>query len=90
MNEMEKTELIGEAKKKVERLGIPINIKMGGNQEAAEWIGKLLDNIIKVDEPLGTEYLESGGRDYMACPVCHRVVGASGKYCKWCGRLLRF
>lgn len=90
MKREEKAELLCDIWERVFKKGIPINIRDGADAEVADWVQDIVDKCVKQDEPAGTETLESGGKEYLACPICHRVVGVSGKYCKWCGRLLRF
>ena len=85
MREKEKTETITRITTKVKKRGIPINVRTGGNEDAAEWVGKLLEELLENDEPSGT--IEVDGRD--RCPACRKMVGISGFYCKWCGSQLR-
>lgn len=86
----ERAELLTAVWETVFQKGMPINIRKGTGEEVADWVKETVGRCCKVDEPQGTENLESGGREYLACPICHRVVGVSGRYCKWCGNLLRF
>ena len=67
------------------RKGIPINVRVGGNLEAADWVIGLLEDHIQEDEPMGIIQ----GTDYDHCPACNAVVGQSAYYCKKCGCYLR-
>ena len=85
MKQTEKDKLIEAVRKKVQKNGIPINVRTGGSDEAAEWAIKVLEKCIEIDEPLGTKMVQ--GQD--KCPACKRSVGTSGFFCKWCGAMLR-
>ena len=89
MKANEKEALLKAVYAHIEKNGMPINIRDGANEIVAEWVANQVAKQIGADEPTGTEVLESGGKYYDACPICHRVVGTSGKYCKWCGQLIR-
>ncbi len=89
MKKVEKEKLIKEIWGRVYTKGIPVNVRNAPNSDVADWVTDIVDDFAKLDEPCGTETLESGGHDYLSCPICQRVVGASGNYCKWCGQLLR-
>jgi len=86
MKSQEKKETIDMIKTKILKRGMPINVRTGGNTEVAEWIGKLLDELLKVDEPIGTIELDK----YTACPNCNGAVGISAYYCKKCGSYLKY
>lgn len=85
MKQTEKDNLISEITRKVTKRGIPMNVRIGGNEDAAEWTKKLLQELLPVDEPQGVVK----GADYDHCPACGKVVGSSGFYCKYCGAYLR-
>lgn len=67
------------------RKGIPINVRVGANLEAADWIMGVLEKHIQVDEPLGVVE----GNDYDRCPVCSGIIGQSAYFCKKCGAYVR-
>lgn len=85
MKNREKAELITEVTRKIRKRGIPINVRTGGNEEAAEYFRELLQETIRIDEPIGVNM----GMDYDYCPACDGVVGNSAYYCKHCGAYLR-
>lgn len=85
MKQTEKEKLLQTVWQKIEKREIPINVRTGGNIEAAEWVKKLLDECAEVDEPSGV--IDIDGKD--KCPVCKHTVGTSGFYCKYCGNQLR-
>lgn len=85
MRNREKAELIAEVTRKIRKKGIPINVRTGGNEEAAEYFRELLQETIRIDEPLGVLM----GVDYDYCPICSGIVGTSAYYCKKCGAYLR-
>ena len=85
MKQTEKETLLQTVWQKIEKRGIPINVRTGGNIEAAEWVKKLLDECAEVDTPSGV--IEPEGKD--KCPVCKHTIGTSGFYCKYCGNQLR-
>ena len=62
----------------VNRKGIPINVRVGGNLEAADWVMELMEKHFQIDEPMGV----ITGTDYDHCPRCNAVVGQSAYYCK--------
>ena len=86
MKSQEKQETIERIVTKVKKRGVPINMRTGGNDEAAEWVQKLLEELLEEDEPLGVVELNG----YSACPICHGVVGTTGYYCRFCGAYLRY
>ena len=86
MKSQEKQETIERITTKVKKRGVPINVRTGGNVEAAEWVGKLLEELLEIDEPLGTVELH----DYTACPKCGGGIGQSAYWCKHCGAYLRY
>lgn len=85
MKQAEKERLIADVSKKIKKVGIPINVRTGGNDVAAEWVATILDKCVEIDEPMGVE----SRRDYDYCPACGSVVGQSAFYCKHCGAYLR-
>ena len=85
MRAKEKSEVIKLIIEKVRKRGIPVNVRNGGNEDAAEWTEKLLEELLPVDEPRGVVQ----GVDYDHCPECGRVVGSSGYFCKYCGTYLK-
>lgn len=85
MKAKEKAEVVKLITDKVRKRGIPINVRTGGNDDAAEWTGQLLKELLPVDEPQGILQ----GTDYDRCPACKRVVGSSAYYCKYCGTYLK-
>ena len=85
MKQTEKDNLIAEITRRVTKSGIPINVRMGGNEEAAEWVAGLLNKAIEIDEPIGVKQ----GIDYDYCPNCGGIIGNSAYYCKTCGSYLR-
>lgn len=85
MKQTEKDKLIEAVRRKVQKNGIPINVRMGGYDEAAEWISGLLTKAIEIDEPIGVKQ----GIDYDYCPNCGGIIGNSAYYCKSCGSYLR-
>lgn len=89
MRKSEKDSLLKNVFDLVKKKGMPMNIRDGSNETIAEWVRDRVDAVAEIEEPTGTETLESGGKFYDACPACRRVVGTSGKYCKWCGQLIR-
>jgi len=85
MKEIEKNKVTDLIVNKVAKRGIPINVRTGGNIEAAEWVKGLLMELLPIDEPLGVIQ----GTDYDRCPRCNGVAGQSAYYCKKCGAWLR-
>lgn len=85
MKAQEKNEVIALIIDKAKKRGIPINVRTGGNDELAEWLEALLEELLPVDEPIGVIQ----GTDYDHCPICNAVVGQSAYYCKHCGAWLR-
>lgn len=85
MKESEKVKVIDLIVNKVTKRGIPINVRTGGNIEAAEWVKELLMELLPIDEPLGVVQ----GYDYDHCPVCNSVIGQSAYFCKHCGAYVR-
>ena len=69
----------------VNKKGVPINVRAGGNLEAADWVMDLMNKHFQIDEPLGVIQ----GNDYEHCPKCNAVVGQSAYWCKKCGSYLR-
>lgn len=65
--------------------GVPINVRVGGNLEAADWIMGIMNDYFQVDEPMGTIH----GVDYDHCPNCNGIIGQSAYYCKRCGAYIR-
>ena len=86
MRTKEKAETITRIKDKIRKRGMPINIQTGSNKDAAEWFGKLLEELLLEDEPLGVVDKD----DYTACPECGSAVGISAYWCKKCGAYLRY
>lgn len=85
MKAQEKNEVIALIIDKAKKRGIPINVRTGGNDELAEWLEALLEELLPVDEPIGV----IRGTDYDRCPRCGGVAGQSAYYCKKCGAWLR-
>ena len=69
----------------VNRKGIPINVRVGGNLEAADWVMELMEKHFQIDEPLGVV----SGTDYDYCPKCNGVIGQRACFCKLCGTYVR-
>lgn len=69
----------------VKKRGMPINIQTGSNSDVAEWLGKLLEEKLEVDEPIGTIQDD----EYERCPECNGIIGQSAYYCKRCGAYIR-
>lgn len=65
--------------------GMPMNIRMGLDQDAADWVKKILEKYIQIDEPVGVIQ----GSDYDRCPACNSVIGQSAYFCKRCGAYIR-
>lgn len=65
--------------------GMPINIRNGLNADVADYVRRLLEKHIQIDEPLGT----IKGADYEHCPECNSVIGQSAFFCKICGAYIR-
>ena len=86
MKTKEKAESIKRITEKIKKRGMPINIQTGSNSDVAEWVGKLLEELLEVDEPLGVV----DKSDYTACPECGSAIGTSAYYCKKCGSYLRY
>lgn len=89
MRKTEREEVLDEVWHKLMRRGMPINVRNGQNMDIADYIRDIVAEVTQEDEPIGTENLESGGKYYLSCPGCKKVVGTSGYYCKWCGKMLR-
>ena len=85
MKQTEATELMDKVYSHICKKGIPINVRNGGNLEAADWLREVLKKCIKIDEPLGV----TQGIDYDHCPACGGIIGQSAYYCKHCGAYLR-
>ena len=85
MRASDKAKMIAKITNKVQKRGIPINMRTGGNAEAAEWVGNLLEELLEVDEPIGTN--QSYGYD--TCVKCGAIVGQSAYWCKRCGSYIR-
>lgn len=85
MRAKEKAETVKMIVETVKKRGMPINVQTGSNSDVAEWVGKLLEELLEVDEPKGT--IELNG--YTACPNCNGIVGQSAYYCKHCGTYIR-
>ena len=85
MKTQEAEELKDEIWHTICKKGIPINVRTGGNMDAADWVKGVLQEHIKIDEPIGVVQ----GADYDHCPTCNAVVGQSAFYCKKCGSWLR-
>lgn len=85
MKQTEKDKLISEITRKVTKSGIPMNVRIGGNKEAAEWVAGLLTKAIEIDEPIGVK----PGVEYDFCPRCGGTIGNSAYYCKNCGAYIR-
>ena len=85
MRASDKAKMIAKITNKVQKRGIPINMRPGGNAEAAEWVGNLLEELLEVDEPLGV----INGKEYNHCPACNGIIGQSAFYCKYCGAYVR-
>ena len=85
MKPSEKTEIIKLVTTKARKRGIPINVRTGGNDDLAEWLNDLLEELLPIDEPLGTIQ----GADYNHCPKCNGIIGQSAYYCKSCGAYIR-
>lgn len=81
----EKNKLLESVRKKVLKFGIPMNVRQGGNEEAADWVDKIVSGSIMIDEPLGV----IPGSDYERCPKCNHTIGQSAYFCKHCGAYLR-
>lgn len=86
MKAQEKTEVISLITTKAKKRGIPMNVRTGGNDDLAEWIQALLEELLPIDEPTGT----IDHSDYMSCPKCGKSVGTTGYYCRYCGNYLRW
>lgn len=86
MKASEKAATIRLLTEKARKRGIPVNVRTGGNEDLAEWLGKFLEELLEVDEPIGTN--QSYGYD--TCAKCHGVVGTTGYYCRFCGAYLRY
>lgn len=85
MRQKEAEELKDEIWHTIYKKGMPINVRTGGNMDAADWVKDIVGKHIRVDEPLGVVR----GYDYDNCPNCNSVVGQSAYYCKICGSYLR-
>ena len=85
MRKEEAEELKDEVWHAVCRKGIPINVRVGGNLEAADWVMGLMNEYFPIDEPMGTVQ----GVDYDNCPKCNGIIGQSAFYCKRCGAYIR-
>ena len=85
MRKEEKAQFLKEFEEKVFKRGMPVNVRQGLNSEIAEWAVNIAKDCIKDDTPLGVLDSEHGFK----CPKCHRTIGTSGFYCKWCGEQLR-
>ena len=49
MKQAEKERLIADVSKKIKKVGIPINVRTGGNDVAAEWVATILDRCVEID-----------------------------------------
>ena len=85
MNKQEAEKLMDDVWHKICKKGIPINIQTGTNMDVADWMKRILEKQISIDEPIGVVQ----GTDYDHCPRCNAVVGQSAFYCKKCGSWLR-
>ncbi len=85
MRQKEAEELKNEIWHTICEKGIPINVRTGQNMDAADWVKEVLEEHIKIDEPIGVVQ----GADYDHCPACNAVVGQSAFHCKRCGAWLR-
>ena len=86
MKASEKAAAIRLLTEKARKRGIPINVRTGGNEDLAEWLGKFLEELLEVDEPIG--FIQ--GDEYDHCPACGHIVGQSAYFCKYCGSYLRY
>ena len=87
MKHEEADRLQEEIRERIRKKGIPINVRTGGNDDAADWIDDLIDSIIEkyYDEPLGTVRFAG----YDGCPKCMGIIGISAYYCKKCGAWIK-
>jgi len=85
MKSIEAAALKGDIIYQITTKGIPIDIRNGSNEKIAEWVGRVFDNNVQIDKPLGVKM----GDSYDHCPRCGGVVGTSAFYCKKCGAMIR-
>lgn len=85
MKAKEKNKVIDLITNKAKKRGLPINVRTGNNEELAEWLKGLLEELLPVDEPLGVKM----GMEYDFCPACGGTIGQSAYYCKTCGAMIR-
>jgi len=85
MKSIEAAALKGDIIYQITTKGIPIDIRNGSNEKIAEWVGKVFDNNVQIDKPLGTVQ----GTDFDHCPRCNGIIGQSAFYCKRCGARIR-
>lgn len=87
MKHEEADQLQDELWNRIQKKGMPINVRNGSNEDAANWINDTIDSIIEkyYDEPLGTVRMAG----YDGCPKCMGIIGLSAYYCKACGAWIR-
>ena len=85
MKAQEKQKVIELIATKAKKRGLPLNVRTGGNDDLAEWLKDLMEELMPVDEPMGIVEM----KDYTACPECGGAIGQSAYYCKHCGAYLR-
>lgn len=84
MRAEEKKEAIKRIQERILKHGIPMDAKTWDDNLAA-YIGKMLEEELQEDEPLGTVQ----GTDFDHCPRCNGIIGQSAFYCKRCGAMIR-
>lgn len=86
MKKAEEIELLDEFWHKCMKRGLPMNVRQGATIDFADYALEILQDCVKIDEPLGTVKHS----DYEACSVCGGAIGQSAYYCKTCGAYIRF
>ena len=84
MRAEEKKEAIKKIQERILKHHVPMNAKQW-DDDLADYIGKILQEELQEDEPLGTVQ----GTDFDHCPRCNGIIGQSAFYCKRCGAMIR-
>ena len=80
----EKREAIKRIQMRILKKGVPMDARTW-NDHMADFIGKLLEEELQADQPIGVKM----GDTYDHCPRCAGVIGSSAFYCKKCGAMIR-
>lgn len=85
MKKVESIELTDAFWHKCMKRGLPMNVRQGQTIDFADYVLGILQDCVKIDEPLGT----ISHSDYEACPKCGAALGVTAFYCKKCGAYCR-